>query len=490
MDQLIASARARISNTLGQKLAAKATDAFCLVHGQPQVAYEPLSQTPSSVVLEFADQSHVSAAIVDAVEGIRKSPAWDNVRQLLKQTQVSTKTSGAVTEVMERGGSEPDLLAPHAARLLRYLKVVSLRDNFHKISAPITQTIESSPLRSAFAVAETLAGERGPSPITQVCWLNRTVRSWGDPRSLAEVAADDSIERIDLPHRVEPEINISGGTVGAPGFREQFMRSGKDIIVAVIDGEVAVAHPALKGRVVLKENFTVEPWGHPSPHGTAVAGIIASNDVTFSGMAPQATIYSYKILATNRLLNGTDFDGALGIQHALEDGAHIANCSWGAGPATDGTSREAKACDTAWAAGLVIVKSAGNRGPGVQTVTTPADANGVVVVGATDREGTAVQNYSSRGPAGAKQRPHLIAPGGSPMTGIMSCLPGGGFGDCGAGTSFAAPHVAGMLALLLERDPSLTPDQLRNMLVNASVSLDGIEVNTQGQGLVSLVRIP
>lgn len=326
--------------------------------------------------------------------------------------------------------------------------------------------------------------------MTQVCWLNRTVRTYAPPHVLAEVTADPSIERVDLPRRLEPEIDVSARTVGAPQFRRRFKRSGKGVIVAVIDSEVALNHPALKGRVVHKQNFTAELWGNPDAHGTAVAGIIASNNETTTGMAPEATIYNYKVLATNRFLGGDGFDGSLAIQQAVEDGAHVANCSWGAGPAGDGTSPEAVACDEAWALGLTVVKSAGNRGPGPGTLTTPADADGIIAVGATDREGAAMQGYSSRGPAGTKSRPHLVAPGGIfGGIGITSCLVGGGFGDCGAGTSFAAPHVSGILALLLERDPNLTPDDLRTILLDACTPLEGLDANTQGRGLVSLTGI-
>jgi serine protease AprX len=142
-------------------------------------------------------------------------------------------------------------------------------------------------------------------------------------------------------------------------------------------------------------------------------------------------------------------------------------------------SREVRAADAAWSLGLTIVKSAGNRGPGVSTLTTPADADGVVVVGATDREGKAVQDYSSRGPIpGGMERPHLVAPGGiSGGRGIDSCLVGGGFGDCGAGTSFAAPHVTGLLALILEGEPDLTPNQQRKRLLSVCTPLDGFDVN-------------
>jgi serine protease AprX len=140
-----------------------------------------------------------------------------------------------------------------------------------------------------------------------------------------------------------------------------------------------------------------------------MAAIIAARSDAFSGMAPDAEIYNYKVLATHAALHAEDFEGALAIQHALEDGVRVVNCSWGAGPATDGMSREARACDTAWRLGLTVVKSAGNRGPGTSTLTTPADAEGVITVGATDSRGGSIPDYSSRGPTADGQPP--AAPG-------------------------------------------------------------------------------
>jgi serine protease AprX len=497
MDQeIIDRARARVSNLLGEKLASKASEAFCLAFGRPteSFGFESMgtSSRPTSAILEFTHQPQVSAEINKAVEKVRKSKAWASVRNALKKIELEAVTKGVTTEVMESGRSEPEILPIQAARLLRHVKLVSVRDNFFKICGAITDGIERGAhgfLRAGLEAATATAPQMGAS-VTQVCWLNRTVRSWADPRVLAEVMSDDSIERVDMPRRLQPEMRVSTGTLGVPQFRKKFKRTGKGIIVAVIDSEAALNHPALKGRIVHKKNFTDELWGKPDSHGTAVAGIIASNDDKFTGVAPEATIYNYKVLATNEFLTGDDFDAALAIQQALEDGAHIANCSWGAGPVTDGTSREAMACDEAWSLGMSIVKSAGNKGPDARTLTTPADADGVIVVGATEREGTSVQNYSSRGPAGAKNRPHLLATGGIHKgVGITSCLVGGGFGDCGAGTSFAAPHVSGMLALLLERDPNLTPDELRDMLINACTPLDGIDASAQGSGVVSLARV-
>jgi serine protease AprX len=321
-------------------------------------------------------------------------------------------------------------------------------------------------------------------PFTDVCWLNRTIRTRTDARSLAEVVADEKVARVDLPRRLEAEIFKTRDVVEARGFSSRNNESGEGIIVAVIDTEVALGQPAFGGRVVQKRNFTQEAFGTPGDHGTAVAGIIGSVE----GMAPGVTIYNYKVLATNRFLNGNDFDAALALQRAVEDGVHVANCSWGAGPAGDGTSREAKACDAAWGLGVTIVKSAGNNGPGPSTLTTPADAAGVIVVGATDRKGKQIEDYSSRGPTpGGLERPHLAAPGGSLGDGIQSCLVGGGFGDCGRGTSFAAPHVSGLVALLLAAKPDLEPDDVRQRLINKSTPIGQFTAADAGAGLVALV---
>lgn len=484
-------ARNVVRSLMGKRVVDKATDAFCLAHGLAAFAESAVPQARSAV-LEFSPQLAVTKAVNKAVEELRKSDAWASVRSALDAIDLGRVTRGGTREVMESGRSEPSVLPISASRLLRYVKSASIRDNFYKITGNITDAIErgARSLGMAAGAARESTPSSSRSVVTEVCWLNRTVRSWADARVLAEVAADDSIERIDVPRRLQPELKASGKTVGAAGFREATSMTGKGIIVAVIDSEVALNHPALKGRVVHKANFTDELWGNPDSHGTAVAGIIGSSDPVFTGMAPEATIYNYKVLASNESLTGDDFDAAIAIQQAVEDGAHIANCSWGAGPATDGKSREAKACNEAWDLGLILVKSAGNRGPGAKTCTTPADADGVIVVGATGQDGAKVQGYSSRGTAAGKSRPHLIAPGGFEVgAGLTSCLVGGGFGDVGFGTSYAAPHVSGLAALLVQQDPARTPDDVRDLLISACKKLTTGTVNVQGKGLVSLLRL-
>jgi serine protease AprX len=321
--------------------------------------------------------------------------------------------------------------------------------------------------------------------LTQVCWLNGTLRTQAPPEVLADVAAAPEVSALDVPVRLRADAAPTNlQTVRYPPFAVETGLTGKGVVVGVIDSEVALGHPALIGRVVHRRNYTVESWGFPGEHGTAVAGIVAAEHDVHTGMAPEATIYSYKVLATNALLNGDDFDGVLAIQQALEDGVDVVNCSWGMGPAGDGTGRNARALDTAWDLGLTIVKSAGNAGPGAGTMTSPADARGVVVVGATDLSGRTVAGYSSRGTAGAHAGPDVVAPGGLPGATIACAVVGGGFGEAGYGTSYAAPHVAGLVCTYLQRAPSLLPEQVRGLLTTGTVAVPGVGVEVQGQGLL------
>jgi len=377
-----------------------------------------------------------------------------------------------------------------ASQILRVVEVTARRDAFHRLAGAVITEIERGARGWVHPGPEALAATTTPSSATEVCWLNETVRSWVPAGVLTEVAADPRVRGLDLPRRIMPELDVSAVSVGAPAYRLQHQLSGRGVLVGVIDSEVASLHPALRGRVVQKHNYSHENWGNPDAHGTAVAGIIAGRGAAvggWDGIAPDATIYNYKVLATSRLLNADDFGGALAIQQALEDGVHIANCSWGAGPVGQTKSREARACDAAWAMGLMIVKSAGNRGPGPSTFTTPADADGVIVVGATDRKGLALQDYSSRGPLpGGRRAKLLLCPGGAPERGIGSCTVAGGFDDCGHGTSYAAPHVAGLLALLLEQDRDASPDDLRQRLFASCRRLPGESDEAQGAGFLSL----
>ena len=472
---LLKQAKKIMKDQYGEALTNKASDAFCL-YASGVVSSRA---TARSFSLEESTTPTASSS-----KGIIMEFSKPEDEKLIRPEKAATRKK--IASMLESLNDEEELKA-NLQQLVRQTRMKARREaaieSIQSINANLERDIERE-------FAHATSSLRNQNYINRICWLNQTVQTIANPNLLAEIASDPQIKKLDIPRQLEAEISETGKLVFAPQYRQKFSRKGKGIIVAVIDSEVALKHKAFGKRVLHRKNYTKEPWGNPHSHGTGVAGIIASADENFTGMAPEATIYNYKVLATNRSLNGDDFDGALAIQRALEDGAHIANCSWGAGPAGDGTSREARACDEAWELGMTIVKSAGNKGPGVSTLTSPADAKGVIVVGATGRDGKKIESYSSRGPlASAAHRPHLVAPGGSPGNGILSCLTGGGFDDIGNGTSFAAPHVAGMLALIIQGDLSLSPDEQRNLLLKLCKKLTGFTVDMQGKGFVSLASL-
>lgn len=465
----------RVYDRLGSAASSKASDRFCLEFGAPRKARKRVH-----AVVELAVDPRPGLA--DLAARLHESPA---AREALQAAQA------AVRELGDEGlaGRMAALLNP--TDLLREAFIREMRERCHRAAGGIRWRLDRGVAGSAPGKSARLKGYAGPPLTTRLCWLNQTLRVQSDPDTLAEVAEDESVRYIDVPRPLRPEIGRTGTVVGAMQHRDANGHTGKGVVVAVIDFEVDRSHPAFQDRVVHKKNYTNEPWGHPGPHGTAVAGIIAARG-DMLGMAPDAVIYNYKVFMTDAANLAEDFYGALALQRALEDGAKVANCSWGTDAPTDGTSREARACDNAWAAGMTVVTSVGNEGRDPGTMTSPADADGVIAVGATDREGRSVQRYSSRGPTANGKNPHLVAPGGRQGgRGIDSCK-GDGFGDCRFGTSLAAPHVSGLLAVLLEMHPGLRPDEQRRRLLELCTPLHpqfGGGPEAQGRGLISIASL-
>jgi serine protease AprX len=475
--EVINNARTRTRAELGSAVESKATDDFCIAFA---------SAMPAALAEAFA--SGTGFASVGGLMPLRTPAIVELAPTPEAEVEAARALVAEFSRIVQLGGRESfsnPAAASTAARAAQQAGVAMAREQFFKRAGLIRDDMEratSAVLRNAPVRGHTPEEER---LLVEVCWLNETLRT-ADARSISNIAGDPGVQRVDLPRPLAPDaVPPSNGPEQAAGTSAGGDLTGRGVTVAVIDSECALGHPGLADRVIHRRNFTREPWGTPDGHGTAVAGIIGANSQVRRGIAPDAMIYNYKVLATHIGFNATDFQGAVAIQQALEDGARIANCSWGAGRAGDGTSREARACDRAWEFGLTVVKSAGNAGPTQRTLTSPADAEGVVVVGATGTDGRTVQPYSSRGPTpNGRARPHLVAPGGGPDDELTGLLTGGGVGDIGHGTSFAAPYVTGVLALLLEQNPELSPDMQRDRLLQACKKLGGGSKNAQGVGLL------
>jgi serine protease AprX len=329
--------------------------------------------------------------------------------------------------------------------------------------------------RAAAPVAETTL-RHAPQP----CWLSRTLHVVAGARQLAAIADEHAVRRIDAPPCPRAEqrtgAHLSVTLTAAIAAAGDLGLSGSGVAVGVLDREVQIDHPALLGRVVHAADFTGVTFGSPERHGTAMAGIIAANHPSFRGIAPAATIHNYKIIAT-----GLDAPASpdLAIERALADGLRVVNCSWGAGPAGAGSSPVARACDAAWKAGMAIVKSSGD-----DDFTTPADAEGVIAVGTTDMAGRRLAEDNAAGMAHGRPRPHLVAPGGAFGEHPTTTDTGGAIRQVKGGASIAAAHVTGLIALALEREPHLEPDELRGRLLAACTPLAATPAAEQGAGIV------
>lgn len=475
-DQLAIDARAFLSNRLGDAFAKKATDRFCVNY------YRKFQTTGNDNVVTIEAEARMMPNAVNAPSNIILE--FDSSEDQFVQPE-------AGRDLTAFDLSEIESMISGNKNAMRFLKKAQKSS---KISSKKEKSIGKVQHINSFL--EKKIGEsfmRLPKSIeeqpfiTQYCWLNSTMKTLPNAESLTEAISDNLITQIDIPRKILKEIDSTRSAIFASQYSQRFNRAGRGVSIAIIDSEIFAEHPALMGRVFKMENYTTEPWGSPDFHATAIAGIIGSNNPQFMGIASEAKLYNYKVLGTNVQVSADDFAGAKAIEKALEDGIQIANCSWGISFVEDSISREAKACNEAWDLGLVIVKSAGNNGSGKGTLTTPAEADGVIVVGATGRNLAKVENYSSRGPIPSGQlRPHLVAPGGTDDDNMHSCLTTGGFGACGRGTSYAAPHVTGLLALIIEEDPTISNDDLRNRAIQLCGLMQGFNADDQGNGLISL----
>lgn len=244
---------------------------------------------------------------------------------------------------------------------------------------------------------------------------------------------------------------------------------GKGVRVAVIDTGVDAGHPQLKGAVDAKsgrnflpkglkddngdpvdrgkENGTTDTVGH----GTKVAGIIAARPAGktgFVGLAPEATIIP--IQQNDADGNGDTSTLAKSIRYAVQAKAQVINISQDTSHAAEPDPDLKAAVDEALAREIVVVASAGNDGAGGNVKKTyPASYEGVLAVAASDRNNERA-SFSQSG-----DFVDVAAPG----VDMISTVPKGG--HClDNGTSFSAPYVAGIAALIRAKHPKWTQRQI------------------------------
>jgi hypothetical protein len=225
------------------------------------------------------------------------------------------------------------------------------------------------------------------------------------------------------------------------------LAKGSNVLVAVIDSGVDANHPELAGSIA--ESFdALAISAAPHQHGTAIAGLIAAHG-KLMGSAPDAKILAARTFDPKGSgAEGTTFNILKSIDWATTHGARIINMSF-AGPPDPAIHRSLEA---AHKKGIILVAASGNAGANSPPLYPAADPN-VIAVSATDAEDKLFEK-SNRG-----RHIAVAAPGAQ----ILVAVPESGY-EVSSGTSYSAAEVSGIVALILQRKPKLTPEQVRGLL--------------------------
>lgn len=270
-------------------------------------------------------------------------------------------------------------------------------------------------------------------------------------------------------------------------------RGDSNIVLAVVDAAILTSHPDLapnlwhnwdeipnngidddnngyvddtSGWDMADNDNDPRPNSSVQDHGTLVSGV--ANAATDNGIGVASIAFNVKLLP----IKAANFSGLLigtysGVEYAIQNGAHVINCSWG-NYYYEQTFQDL--VDVAYEKGIMIVAGAGNDD--TNTVMYPAGYNHVIAVGATNVTDDQKASYSNYGP-----QIDVMAPSGMLSTSDRN---GGSYGYCG-GTSCASPLVAGLIALMRSARPDLSPDQIEQCLKDGCINIDSLNPGYEGQ---------
>ncbi|MCX4912007.1 S8 family serine peptidase [Streptomyces sp. NBC_00687] len=296
-----------------------------------------------------------------------------------------------------------------------------------------------------------------------------------------------NIRKIWLDGKVKSTLADSTAQIGAPQVWDAGT-IGTGVKVAVLDTGVDADHPDLQKRIVSSRSFVPgEDVTDRRGHGTHVASIIAgtgaASDGREKGVAPGADLAIGKVLSDSG--SGTESGIIAGMEWAARtEHAKVISMSLGSSSAhtqTDPMSQSVNALSKE--TGALFVIAAGNSGPGPYTVNSPGTAAAALTVGAVDSDDR-IAAFSSSGPREGDDglKPDLTAPGVNVLAARSQYLSGEGPYTAKSGTSMATPHVAGAAALLVEKHPDWTGQQLKDALMSTSKATPDISAYRGGAG--------
>jgi serine protease AprX len=346
----------------------------------------------------------------------------------------------------------------------------------------------------------------GPVPISKIRTLSTLpdvfrVENYGSPVLYSDIAT--------------PTVKARESELYSPYTAWEHGYMGKGSNIAVVDTGVDNGHPGLTGKWVAgadiskPETFLTPRDGtfdadDTNGHGTTCTGIAMGTgapDKVYMGAAPEAKVVDVRIGTMIGYAPGeiaqSFYDASLqGIQWVMDHqddqwpgvsaedhGIDIISLSWGidVGGASDGSDPYSRLLDRAVESGVIVSHAAGNSGPSNNGFDGFASASNGISVAASDdldtldRNDDIIAEYSSRGPRHDngdgnpynELKPDVTAPGTHIMQmqfDVVGDGSGNGYGNRGSGTSYATPVVAGIIAMMLEANPNLTPELTKEIL--------------------------
>jgi len=271
--------------------------------------------------------------------------------------------------------------------------------------------------------------------------------------------------------------------------------NGAGVLVGILDTGVDLNHPELKEKVLMSRDF-ISDYEDNEPndghgHGTHCAATLGGGSVggRAIGVAPGVNLIVGKVFSDggatshSKIIAGMQWMADPDGDPQTNDFPRVVSNSW----ATHLTDRFQSAVDTWVELGIIPVFGAGNTGSRPSTIGAPAAYPNVITVGATDFVDE-IAEFSSRGPVNYLGQTHIKPNISAPGVDIYSARTGGGYRWM-SGTSMATPHVAGVVALMLQADPDLRLERVSEILDQSALDLGAMgKDNSFGAGRVDALE--